>query len=606
MGMTVKITCWSRRFWYLSSLLLSVCSLRGQPQDRLVNPLDSRRTVVLRGTWNPRAASFVDEGPLADSQRIEGLQVRFKPSPAQSAALAQLLDEQQNSASPRYHSWLTPEEFGDCFGLSANDFARVKDWMDMQGFRVDVMARSRTFIIFSATAGQVRHTLDTELHQYRAAGRTHFANAAEVRVPGDLAPLVWSITGLDDFAAERYAQNTPAANLSNGRHKLMPGDLATIYNIKPLYERGLSGSRQKIVIPGHTDFHLEDVQAYRTQLGLPNNDPKRILVPGYRNPGNDADGEALLDLEIAGAIAPDATILFVFAPEFWAALQYAVDENLAPVISTSVGGCEADFVSFGATDVMQFVAQQANAQGITWVAGSGDSGGAGCEPQITKPAGLRGMVTTLAASLPEVTGVGGTEFAEGTERYWSDSAGPDMASALSYIPEIAWNDTAEQGGLAATGGGISAVYTKPVWQSGPGVPNDNARHVPDIAFSASWNHDAYHMIYHGRVTTSGGTSATGPFFAGVLALLNQHVVTSGLQDKPGLGNINPRLYQLAQTVPDAFHDITSGDNIVPCQPETRDCESSGSYGFLAGPGYDHATGLGSIDIDKLFRNWGRP
>jgi hypothetical protein len=114
------------------------------------------------------------------------------------------------------------------------------------------------------------------------------------------------------------------------------------------------------------------------------------------------------------------------------------------------------------------------------------------------------------------------------------------------------------------------------------------------------------MIYHGRVTTSGGTSATGPFFAGVLVLLNQHVVTSGLQDKPGLGNINPRLYQLAQTVPDAFHDITSGDNIVPCQPETRDCESSGSYGFLAGPGYDHATGLGSIDIDKLFRNWGRP
>jgi hypothetical protein len=127
--------------------------------------------------------------------------------------------------------------------------------------------------------------------------------------------------------------------------------------------------------------------------------------------------------------------------------------------------------------------------------------------------------------------------------------------------------------------------------------------VPDIAFSASWDHDGYLVVYHGSPSINGGTSATGPFFAGVLALLNQHVVSSGLQDKPGLGNINPRLYQLAQIAPDVFHDVTSGDNIVPCKPGTPDCESSGRYGFLAGPGYDHATGLGSIDVDKLVRNW---
>src|SRR5262249_47776826 len=156
--------------------------------------------------------SLVDQGPLADSRRVE-LQLRFKPSAAQTTALAQLLDDQQNPASPQYHSWLTPEEFGDRFGLSGNDFARVKDWLDTQGLRVDVMARSRTFIILSATAGQIRHTLQTELHQYHAAGRTHFANATEIRVPAGLEPLLWGITGLDDFGTGSYAKNTPAANL---------------------------------------------------------------------------------------------------------------------------------------------------------------------------------------------------------------------------------------------------------------------------------------------------------------------------------------------------------------------------------------------------------
>src|SRR5215472_10562382 len=119
MGMAVKITRWSRRFWYLSSLLISVCTLPGEPQDRLPAPLDSRRTVVLPGSRNPHVASLVDQGPLADSRRVE-LQLRFKPSAAQTTALAQLLDDQQNPASPLYHSWLTPEEFGDRFGLSGN------------------------------------------------------------------------------------------------------------------------------------------------------------------------------------------------------------------------------------------------------------------------------------------------------------------------------------------------------------------------------------------------------------------------------------------------------------------------------------------------------
>jgi subtilase family serine protease len=277
---------------------------------------------------------------------------------------------------------------------------------------------------------------------------------------------------------------------------------------------------------------------------------------------------------------------------------YAIDENLAPILSTSFGGCETNAFALGTVDLLRYLGQHANAQGITWVSASGDAGAAACESQLTDTVGVGGAGVFIPASLPEVTGVGGTEFSEGGGTYW-DATG----AALSYIPEIAWNDTAAVGKLMATGGGVSMFYPKPGWQDAPGVPNDNARHVPDIAFTASPYHDGYQVVIHGSQRIYGGTSATAPFFAGVLALLNQYLVTDGRQDQPGLGNINPKLYELARNSPGVFHDITSGDNIVPCGLGTIDCGSARQYGYKAGPGYDHATGLGSVDVDRLFRNW---
>jgi hypothetical protein len=156
--------------------------------------------------------------------------------------------------------------------------------------------------------------------------------------------------------------------------------------------------------------------------------------------------------------------------------------------------------------------------------------------------------------------------------------------------------------LASSGGGISINFARPSWQTGPGVPNDNARHIPDVAFTASWFHDPYLIVKTGAVARAGGTSAGTPFFAGVVALLNQYVVSNGVQARPGLGNINPRLYQLAQTTRGVFHDVTAGNNIVPCKAGTPDC-TTGSYGYTAGPGYDHVTGLGSVDVANLVENW---
>jgi hypothetical protein len=217
-------------------------------------------------------------------------------------------------------------------------------------------------------------------------------------------------------------------------------------------------------------------------------------------------------------------------------------------------------------------------------------------------AGVSGFSVDVPASVPEVTGVGGTTFMEGTGKYWSATAGDNGTSALSYIPEMGWNDSGAGLLLNASGGGVSSAYPRPSWQNGSGVPNDNARHVPDIAFTASGAHDPYLIVMTGSVVETGGTSAATPFFAGVLALLNQYVVKNGVQAHPGLGNVNPRLYQLAQNTPGIFHDVTAGNNIVPCKTGTPDC-TTGQYGYKAGTGYDHVTGLGSLDVANFVQNW---
>jgi len=244
--------------------------------------------------------------------------------------------------------------------------------------------------------------------------------------------------------------------------------------------------------------------------------------------------------------------------------------------------------------------QRANAEGITWVASSGDSGAADCEldsgSEITATTGL---AVNLPASLPEVTGVGGTEFADGN--YFSSTLGPNLGTALSYIPETGWNDSSLlPTGFASSGGGVSILFGKPYWQNGPGVPGDGQRDVPDVALTASPFQDPYLIVNARAPMPVGGTSAAAPTFAGILVLLNHYLTSAGAQ--PSLGNINANLYALAQAVPGVFHDITTGNNIIPCQNGTPNC-SSGSFGYTAGPGYDQVTGLGSIDAYNLVTNW---
>ncbi len=202
--------------------------------------------------------------------------------------------------------------------------------------------------------------------------------------------------------------------------------------------------------------------------------------------------EASLDIEWAGGIARNATILYVYSGNVLESLQYAVDQRLAPVVSMSYGTCEN-----GAAPFYRALAQQANAEGITWINSSGDSGAAGCDDGGLLA--IHGPATTFPADIPEVTAVGGTEFNEGNGIYWSSSNNTGLRSALSYIPEKAWNDTPLGYGIAAGGGGASALYGKPSWQTGPGVPNDGVRDVPDVSLAASGAHDGYVIFTKGGI-----------------------------------------------------------------------------------------------------------
>jgi subtilase family serine protease len=391
---------------------------------------------------------------------------------------------------------------------------------------------------------------------------------------------------------------------------LAPDDLAAIYNVNAFYKAGFDGSGQTIAIAGASAIDPTDIESFRSIFNLPANDPKPLLVPGAQDPGMipDAMGEADLDLEWSGAIAPKATIVYVYSGDAFEAAFYAIDQAIAPVLSLSFGLCELRITSSDA-QALTAEAQKAVAQGITWVASSGDSGAAGCESQGGPfSSAITRMNVNVPASIQFVTAVGGSEFNEGNGSYWSANLGANGGSAQGYIPEGGWTDETfmaqnRYSGFASSGGGASFYFSKPSWQTGRGVPNDGARDVPDLALTASWFHDPYALITGGNFTPTGGTSASAPVFAGILALVNQYLVKTGAVSHPGLGNINPTLYALAQNAPTVFHDITSGSNVVPCvKNSTQDCPN-GTMGYMAGPGYDQVTGLGSVDAYNLALDW---
>jgi len=578
-------------------------TLSAQP-DRISARIDSTRTVVLAGHVTPRARPQFDQGPLSASFPLPAVTLYFKPSASQQSGLEQLLANQQNPASADFHNWLTPEQYADRFGLSQNDVNKITAWLQSQGLAVQRVARGRAWIQFSGTAQQVQNAFHTQIHQYLENGKLNYANSTDPSIPAALSDIVLGLRGLNNYRLKprsRARDWAPRNTTSNGDHQIVPDDFATIYDVAPLYTAGINGAGQKLVIVGQTDINLSDIEAFRSKFNLAPINLTQILVPQQADPGISQDDlpEADLDLEWSGSVARSANIIFVYSDDVSTSLQEAIDQDYAPVVSMSYGLCEdADLVDL---PTYRSWAQQGNSEGITWLAAAGDDGAADCE-DVDAVVAQDGLAVDEPGSIPEVTSMGGTEFNEGSGAYWSSTNTANGASALSYIPEMVWNDTSLGFGLAAGGGGTSVVFSKPVWQTGPGVPNDSFRHVPDLSIASSPDHDGYVVYTGGSPQIYGGTSVAAPTMAGILTLLNQYLVSSGAQKQAGLANINPTLYRMAENSPGVFHDTTVGNNSVPCVIGSPNC-TSGTIGYNAGPGYDQASGLGSPDAYNFIHQW---
>ncbi|HET8823886.1 MAG TPA: protease pro-enzyme activation domain-containing protein, partial [Terriglobales bacterium] len=605
--------------------------------NRILGAVDSTQVARVRGTAHPLARAQNDQGRTDPSGTISGA-ITFRLSAAQQAELDQLLHDQQDPKSPNYHRWITPDQYAARFGMSSNDLQKVSSWLQSQGLNVDSISRNRNEISFSGSVGQVEYAFKTEIHNYTIRGERHFANAMDVSLPAAFSAQVLGVRGLDSFAPKPYIQPAPrvTSNLS-GNHFLAPGDFWTIYNVPHTTYTGVG---QSIAIIGQTTISTTDLDTFRTNSGLPLTSAsnfQQVQVGGTATLCSGDQGEADLDLEWSNAVAPQAKIIYVFAGvnsggsctnrsnNVFNALQDAITNNRAPIISISYGNCESNLGSFVHT--LQQWAQQANSQGQTISGPAGDQGAADCE-SATATSATHGLAVDVPAAIPEVTGVGGSEFngdstqcannscpaggSPADSPYWSGSSSlTSGASALTYIPEMTWNDTTAGGPLSSTGGGASTVFGKPSWQTGTGVPADGKRDVPDIAINASPAHDPYLTCGPGDCTNGfrdasnnfaavGGTSAGAPTFAGILALIGQATSSNGL------GNVNPMLYSLAanNSSNNAFHDTPSGNNKVPCTSGSTNCPSgTTSIGFTAGAGYDLTTGLGSLNVANLISAW---
>ncbi|HTP49431.1 MAG TPA: protease pro-enzyme activation domain-containing protein [Anaeromyxobacteraceae bacterium] len=605
---------------YISALLLLLppAARAADPTSRVTEAPVDARPVPVRGSLSPQAAGPA-AGAADPATLLRGASMLFSRSPAQQAELEELLGEQQDPSSARYHRWLTADEFAARFGLSPADVGAVASWLRSQGFTVE--GQSSTRVSFTGTFAQIESAFHTRMRRYLRDGREHFANSTELSVPASLAGVVSGFRNLDDF---RPRPRTTARKVApeftssiSGNHFLAPEDFATIYDVKGLYAAGLDGAGESIAVVGQTAIAQSDIDAFRAASGLSPSTVRMVLVPGSGSSvvsPPDVE-EADLDTEWSGAVARNAQVVFVYtgsngAYNVWDSLQYAVDQNLAPVVSISYGACEAEYGTSNAQALRQLV-QRAAAQGQTVVAASGDAGPADCEASSATVA-THGLAVDVPASVPEVTAVGGTQFAgdlTAPATYWSAANTAGGGSALSYIPEAVWNETAGGGGLAASGGGASAVFAKPSWQVGAGVPADGRRDVPDVALAAAAGHDGTLICSQGScvkgfrdanqyLTVVGGTSVAAPCFAGIVAILNQ--ATGSAQ-----GNVNPVLYPLAASTAAAFHPITQGDSFVPCQAGSPGCPAAPplELGFAATAGYDQATGLGSVVASTLAFAW---
>jgi kumamolisin len=504
---------------------------------------------------------------VGPANAVELITVTVKVRARSEKASADALVAMATQAVAR-RSHVARKDFAADHGADPADLKKVEDYARACNLNIVESCSARRRVVLAGKVADFEKAFGVTLEQFEHPGGTFRSHSESVHVPSDLQPIVEAVLGLSNRpAAKPHFQLRRRPNVMAGIFasaavpaSFTPPQVAQLYN----FPAHLDGDGQCIaIIELGGGFATADLQTYFTSLGLAAPSVSAVSVLNATNsPSNDpgsADGEVMLDIEVAGAVAPKAKIVVYFAPNttqgFITAISNAAHDtvNNPTVISISWGGPESTWRPSERT-AMSNVIRDAGLMGVTVTVAAGDNGSAD------------GMNDGRAhvdfpSSSPYALACGGTRL-EGT--------------GSSIAEEVVWND----GPNSATGGGVSDSFPRPDYQKAAHVPKSvNPGHfvgrgVPDVAGDADPN-SGYDVRVDGVNTVIGGTSAVAPLWAGLIALLNQ-----GL-GRP-VGFLNPLLYsQLAAG--NALQDVTGGNN--------------GAY--KAGPGWDPCTGLGSPNGAKI-------
>jgi subtilase family serine protease len=596
-----------------SSSLSALTPARSAAAPRIVDAVDETKLVTLPHQTHPLASPRYDRGAVADSLPMEHMYLQLNRSSEQEAALAQQLQELQDPSSGKYHQWLTADQLGN-YGPSEQDINTVVSWLSSHGLTVNTVHKSGMVIDVSGTASQINEAFHTQMHTYVVNGKSYVANASDPQIPAALAPVVAGFASMNSFLPKPHIMKPktqftfPCNGCPDGfdgqtQFDEAPADLATIYNVAPLYKakQPITGKGQTVVVLEDTDINPADVATFRKAF-IPASYTGTFsqIHPGSgcADPGLNADeGEAALDAEWAGAVAPDVAVELASCADTltnfggFIAAQNLLDLPTPPhIMSLSYGNCELDDGPGTAptgNGYINLLWQQAALEGVSVFVSTGDGAGAGCDDFDISEFAVVGLGVSGFASTPYNVAVGGTDFLDTflgeNSSYWAASNNTAGGSAKSYIPEMTWNDScgSEVLGLqygytngltfcnstigsnflniVGGSGGASIIYSKPYWQTNVvGMPNDGTRDLPDVSLFASngfWNHAILFCMsdaaeggapcdYTNDLDTffnsAGGTSFTTPQFASIQALINQ---------KAGApqGNPDPIFYSLARS-----------------------------------------------------------
>ncbi len=432
---------------WLAACALAAGAISAQtqaPSPRIRSEISASDVTPVKNSPRPFADPRFDAGRMPADTRLTGITLVFNRTAAQQADLQALLAAQQNPASPLFHKWLTPEQFGARFGMAQADLDKVEQWLQQQGFTIDEMGRARGFIRFTGTVNQVELAFQTQMHYYKTGdGVQHMAPATALYLPSAIAPTVESIHDLVDLrprsshvpaSRPAHPQYTFWGTNSQGNSEQVvlfaPGDIKVAYDINPLITDNYNGAGQTIAVMGQSEISATDITNFQDAAGLTEKAPSMILVPGTGSAAFVAgdEGESDLDVEWSGGIAPGATIDFVYTGStsqngVFDSLAYAVDSKLGDIITVSYGSCETD-VQQNAFN-QDSIYQEAQAQGQTIIAASGDNGSTAClgDTDLTTTQQLA-LAVSYPASSEYVTGVGGTEISsvnDAVGTYWGSA-----------------------------------------------------------------------------------------------------------------------------------------------------------------------------------------